>query len=95
MNRRAGLHPAWCGRGHVCSADRPAGEHRSHPLSFDTPAGRLVVTRIRTTAGMDRLEVRAVVDLPAEADTARQLARLLLARVHQAIHAGSTAGGPP
>jgi hypothetical protein len=78
----------------VCSADRPAGEHRSHPLGFETAAGRLVATRIRTIAGMDRLEVRAVVDLPAEADTARRLAVLVLARVRRAIHpAGTWRGG--
>jgi hypothetical protein len=94
MNRRQeDLHPAWCGRGHVCSADRPGGEHRSHPLSVDTAAGRLVATRIRTTAGADRLELRAVLDLPADPPAARHLARLLLARVHQAIRPASPAGG--
>ena len=63
-------HPFWCGQGHLCSAER-GGEHRSESLTFPTDYGALVLTRTRTTAGRDRLEVRTVVTLNAHGPAAR------------------------
>lgn len=77
---RPDIHPDWCGRGHVCSADQAVGqEHRSHPQAVDTDLGRLVLTRIQTLGGAERLQVTAVVDLPGGADEARQAATRLTA----------------
>jgi hypothetical protein len=85
MNRQPIHHPYWCGRSHVCSADRPGGEHRSHPYTVDSDTVRLVVTRIRTTHGIERLEVRLVADLPTDPEHAHRLAMVLLGRVHRAV----------
>lgn len=71
---RRNEHPSWCGLGHVCSADRPGGEHRSHPASADTQVGRVVVTRVQTSRGVNRLEIRTVVDLPTDPRQARSAA---------------------
>jgi hypothetical protein len=89
---RPQIHPVWCALGHLCSADRPGGEHRSHPYPIDTPTARLVVTRVRTTDGQDRLELRVVVDLPADRDVARRHSMTVLARVHYAVTRGSPGG---
>jgi len=87
------VHPGWCGRGHVCSHDRPVGEHRSHPVTFDSNAARLVATRIRTRAGRDRIEIRAVLDLPADPHAARTVARLLVVRLFHILAVIQTHGG--
>lgn len=78
-------HPSWCARGHRCSAVR-GGEHLSDPVSMDGPAGRIVVTRTRTRAGADRIEVRASIDLPPGQD-ARQAAAEAVTRVARATSA--------
>jgi len=80
--RRVDTHPAWCGGGHVCSADR-RGSHRSHPHTVDTEHGRIVLTRIRSQGGRDQVELRAVVELPmgdvdAQVVTRRVVADLCL-----------------
>jgi hypothetical protein len=92
VNRRD-IHPAWCGQGHVCSADRAAGEHRSTPVVFDTTYARLVATRARTVAGVDRLEIRAVIDLPADPNRARKAAQLAVLRIQAALAATNPIGG--
>lgn len=83
--RRTPTHPDWCGRNHVCTADGPRGEHRSYPFTVDTDAGRLVVTRIQTRVGRGRLELRMVVDVPAEPAAAQHAVRSLVFRICQAI----------
>ena len=83
FSRRSDRHPAWCGQGHVCSNDRPGGEHRSHPVIVDTETTRLVATRARTQTGRDRIEVRVVVDLPTHAGQA--MARRFILRLHQLL----------
>lgn len=83
---RPDIHPTWCGRGHVCTAGGPRGEHRSHPETIDTPAGRLVLTRIQTRAGRARMEIRAVVDLPADPAAAQSRAQLVVYRLCRAIN---------
>jgi hypothetical protein len=89
MNRRD-IHPAWCGQDHVCSHDRPGGEHRSYPYTVDTLHARFVITRIRTRTGVDRLELRAVVDLPIDQVAARHYTVTMLGRVYHAINARSS-----
>jgi hypothetical protein len=91
MNRRD-IHPTWCGQGHVCSADRPAGEHRSSPVILHGRTATLVATRTRTVAGRDRLEIRAVIDLPADPTRARAVAQIALQRMQAAL-AGANPGG--
>jgi hypothetical protein len=83
------LHPAWCGRTHVCSIDRPGGEHRSAPYTVDTEYGRLIITRAQNAAGAARLEIRAAVALPRHDADAREKATRLLCLVHAAIATGA------
>jgi hypothetical protein len=45
----------------------------------------VVATRIRTVAGADRLEVRAVLTLPRNPSAARRAAAMALLRLHNAI----------
>ena len=92
FSRRPDLHPAWCGQGHVCSNDRPGGEHRSNPVSLDTTSSRLVATRIRTQTGRDRMEVRIVVDLPADRAQARAIARRVVVHLARLLN---TTGDTP
>jgi hypothetical protein len=87
---RPGEHPDWCAQGHLCSADRGL-EHRSHPITAGTSRAVVVATRIQTVAGADRLEVRAVITLPADPNAARQSAALALVRLHQAIRTANQA----
>jgi hypothetical protein len=79
-----GEHPDWCAQGHLCSAER-GGEHRSHPLTAGHGQAVVVATRIQTVAGVDRLEVRAVLTLPTHPAAARRAAGLALLRLHRAI----------
>src|SRR5262245_56650193 len=65
----------WCAGGHRCTA--PFGEHRSHPQSWRTPYGNLVVMRIRWADGTDYMEMRAVARLPVGEDGAKEMARAL------------------
>ena len=92
MNR-LDIHPRWCGQGHVCSIDRPEGEHRSNPVTVDTDCARLVATRIRTVRGRDRIEVRAVLDLPSDLNLARTMAHQFIVRLHYTLAATRTYGG--
>lgn len=77
-------HPEWCGGGHVCSADR-AGEHRSHPLTMDIDVARIIATRLQTTSGRNRLEVRTVLELPRGDLAAGQAAGVMLAGIRRAL----------
>ena len=78
--------PDWCAGGHRCTA-AGGGEHRSDPHTWLTPYGTLVVTRIREARGQDRLEIRAVVDLPADQAAAHHLGRLLTVGVDLTVRA--------
>jgi hypothetical protein len=86
-------HTDWCARGHRCQ--RRLGEHRSQPWAIRTRYGAIVVTRVRQDRH-DRLEVRAVVDLPAEPNRARRVATRVLVAVDRAVRraAGITPSRP-
>jgi hypothetical protein len=92
---RVRAHPDWCGQSHVCGVERPGGEHRSHPLTLDTATTRLVLTRTRTRHGHDRMEIRILVDLPADPHQARDRARRLVRAIHHAIHHAVTRAQAP
>jgi hypothetical protein len=92
MNRRD-IHPTWCGQGHVCSADRPSGEHRSSPVILHGRTATLVATRTRTVAGRDRLEIRAVIDLPDDQTRARMAAQVAVQRMQAALANANPSGG--
>ena len=79
-------HPTWCGRNHLCT-HQYGGEHRSYPITIDTHRTRLVITRIRTHAGSDRIEIRTVIDLPTDPELGRRYAMTILGRLHKAITA--------
>jgi hypothetical protein len=64
----------WCAGGHRCQP--LLREHRSDPWPIPGPYGTLVATRVRS-AGRDRVELRALVDLPSDAQQAEDMARLL------------------
>jgi hypothetical protein len=55
-------------------------------MTVDTDAGRLVATRIRTKHGHDQVELRMVVDVPAEPAAAQHAVRRLVVRICQAIN---------
>jgi hypothetical protein len=83
-------HPMWCARRHHCTARRNGmvgpmtlGEHASEPETWDTTHGRVVATRHRTArTGADWVEVRTIVALPSDDDTAQRLTRHLIATSH-------------
>jgi hypothetical protein len=87
------VHPAWCGHGHVCSIDSPAGEHRSHPVTVDGTTTRLVVTRTRSRTGRDRIEVRLIADLPHDPRRAKRTVALIVTGVHHAATRAQLLGG--
>ena len=76
--------PAWCGGGHLCTAQHgyPSGQHRSTPAAFGTGYGSLVATRIATVEGTNRVELRVTVTLPRDDQTAGQLAQAVLTGTH-------------
>ena len=83
--RRDG-HPSWCARDHSCTAHTlPAGEHRSDLLVWATPYGKFIATRVRTRAGKDRMELRAVVQLDSHQRTAHEQAQRLVVGVDLAV----------
>ncbi len=73
--------PAWCAGGHHCTA-RGGGEHTSTPEVWETSAGRVVATRTLHTRGVrGHLELRIVVPLPGDEETAVGRMRWLIAAV--------------
>lgn len=79
------VHPTWCGRAHVCSADRSGGEHRSHPLTFDAGPATMVATRISTRDGREFMELRVVVALPTDPVKAALQAQRAVQRITDAF----------
>lgn len=83
-------HPIWCARSHHCTTRRTkltgpftVGEHASAPQIWDTDHGRVVATRHRTArTGADWVEIRTIVALPADDDTAERLTQHLIAAGH-------------
>ena len=71
----------------MCSVES-GGEHRSHPISMDTAAARVVLTRMQTRGGANRMEIRAVVDLPDGAAAARACAATVVEQVCRATVVG-------
>lgn len=68
----------------MCTIERAGGTHRSHPVTIDTEAGRVVLIRVQTRGGANRMEIRAVVDLPDGAAAARVCAATVVERVCRA-----------
>lgn len=69
----------------MCTAETmTGGEHRSHPVTMDTDRGRVVLTRVQTRRGANRMEVRAVVDLPTDPDEARAYAAIVTRQLCEA-----------
>lgn len=60
------------------------GEHRSHPVTMDTDRGRVTLTRVQTRGGANRMEVRAVVDLPTDPVEARTYAAIVTKQLCEA-----------
>jgi hypothetical protein len=91
--RRAPVEcPAWCGRGHLCSAQHgyPSGQHRPAPAVFGTGYGSLVASRVATGDGTNRVELRLTVSLPRDEQAAGQLAQAVLTGTHLLAVALST-----
>jgi hypothetical protein len=82
--------PEWCAGDHQCTArlGYPSGQHRSDPVTWSTPYGALVATRVlRTASGRQQLEVRTVVDLHPDEQVARGEAQHLIAGIDLVIRA--------
>lgn len=87
--RPAQTHPDWCRQGHVCDFyTRPSsgGQHRSAPLTADTPYGRLVYTQVESRTEQV-LEFRAVIRLDPRREVAVAEAAVLMPNVDEAIRA--------
>jgi hypothetical protein len=84
--RRVNQHPDWCARGAHCTAHRRDGEHRSHPITTTRPTCRLITTRAQTAGGRMRVELRAVIDLPAAPDQTEPAARDAISTLAEAIN---------
>jgi hypothetical protein len=83
---RVDRHPRWCARDHSCTAHTlPAGEHRSDLLIWATSYGKFIATRVQTRAGVDRIELRAVVKLDPDPRTARKQAQRLVVGMDLAV----------
>ncbi|MFC7484358.1 hypothetical protein ACFQX7_36040 [Luedemannella flava] len=79
-------HPHWCARDHSCTAHTlPTGEHRSDLLVWATGYGKFIATRVRTRAGVDRIELRAVVQLDPNQRTAHRQAQRLVVGMDLAV----------
>jgi hypothetical protein len=89
--------PWWCAADHRCTARLryPSGEHRSHPLTWRTPYGVLIATRVQTLGGTPHLDLRASVQLPADEDVARWQGQHLPVGVDLTIRAITARGGLP
>jgi hypothetical protein len=81
--------PTWCAADHRCTARHgyPSGEHRSQHLTWQTPYGQLIATRIQTLAGIGHLELTASVRLPPDEGVARWQAQHLPVGVDLVIRA--------
>ncbi|GAA1821610.1 hypothetical protein GCM10009682_47280 [Luedemannella flava] len=89
-------HPYWCARDHSCTAyTLPTGEHRSDLLVWATPYGKFIATRVRTRAGKDRLELRAVVRLDPNQRTAHHQAQRLVIGMDLAVRDALVAATRP
>ena len=75
-------HPDWCARGHRCATQ--LAEHRSDPWTIRTRYGAIIATRVRC-GDRERLELRTVIELPADQGRARRVAELAMLGVDRAI----------
>jgi hypothetical protein len=73
----------------------PFGEHRSQHLSWHTPYGGLIATRVQTITGVGHLQLCATVRLPADEDTARWQAQHLSVGIDLVIRAITAEPPPP
>jgi hypothetical protein len=86
LRRRPDQHPYWCAADHTCSAATMTdGTHRSEPLSWSTPYGWFIATRVQHTRGPARLELRLVVNLPDGEVIAHRRAQHLVVAVDHAV----------
>ena len=77
---RTDEHPHWCARGHHCAF----GEHRAAPITLTVPGrGHVVLTRVRSGAGRQYVEITTSVAL-ADGEPA---ARAHLAHILTDLHA--------
>jgi hypothetical protein len=85
--RPARVCPEWCAKNHQCTARNgyPAGQHRSAPLTWTTPYGTFVATRVQTIDGEPRMELRIVAGLDRDEHTARAQAQQLATHVDRAV----------
>jgi hypothetical protein len=81
--------PPWCAADHRCTArlGYPSGEHRSEPITWRTPYGLLIATRVETIQGTGHLDLRATVRLPDNDEAARGQAQLLPVGIDLTIRA--------
>jgi hypothetical protein len=89
--------PWWCAGGHQCTAQHgyPSGEHRSDIKAWRTRYGRLTVTRMQDQQGIGRLDIRAVVYLPADEQESHRQASRLAVDVDLAIRAVTAVEAAP
>jgi hypothetical protein len=75
-------HTRWCGRGHHCNM----GEHRSHPIRWQTPYGSVVATLVDNPgARRTYLELRASIAIPANETAARRQAAAIATGIDATI----------
>ncbi|SCL21166.1 hypothetical protein [Micromonospora aurantiaca (nom. illeg.)] len=79
--------PWWCASDHQCTAQHgyPSGEHNSGPMSWNTRYGRLTAARTERITGDGWLDIRVVVRLADDVDTAHRQASRLAVDVDLAI----------
>jgi hypothetical protein len=77
-------HPHWCPADHRCTARwSSGGEHVSIPEIWRTDIGRVVATRHRdASTGAGHLEVRVVLQLPADETRAQRFMRWAIAAAY-------------
>ena len=60
-------HTDWCAHGHHCGL----GEHRSTPVTLDSPTGVVVLTRVLAATGREHIEIRIRIGLASGEPHAR------------------------
>lgn len=83
-------HTPWCARAHHCNL----GDHRSAPVTVRTDYGSVVLTRVQTRTGAQRVEARLSVTLDADPARAIQQSRMLAVSLDAATRR-ALAGLPP
>jgi len=74
-------HTDWCAGGHLCGL----GEHRAHPLVVEVGDVHLAITRVRTRAGRQYVEVVGSTELHQVEGYARRQFALFVDRLVRAL----------